>query len=65
MSRAARIAALEGQASGSRMIVAKLPESGDVDALLLSVGIDLRPTDLLVRINRPEGCGSDFARIVG
>lgn len=59
-----RMVALEGHVNGTRLVVAKLPESGDVDALLCSAGIELRPTDTLVRINRPEGCGADFARVL-
>jgi hypothetical protein len=58
-----RLSSLEG--GGERMVVAKLPKDGDLDALLSSEGIELRSTDLLVRINRPEGCGSDFARVAG
>lgn len=65
MRLAARIAELERHENGSRMIVAKLPESGNLDALLGAEGITNRPNDLLVRINRPEGCGSDFARVIG
>jgi hypothetical protein len=59
---AARMAALES--GPQRMVIAKLPEGEDVHALLACHGIALRPSDLLVRINRPEGCGGDFARVV-
>lgn len=58
-----RLGALERSGS-SRMIIAKLPASGDVDALLRSSGIDLRSSDMLVRINRPKGCGADFGRVL-
>lgn len=63
MSLRARLRALEGSTC-SKMIVAKLPADGDLDALLTSAGIVRLPTDLLVRIDRPEGCGRDFARLV-
>jgi hypothetical protein len=46
------------------MIIAKLPASGDVEALLRSSGIDLRLSDMLVRITRPDGCGADFVRVL-
>ncbi|MFP5328867.1 MAG: hypothetical protein ACLGHC_01850 [Alphaproteobacteria bacterium] len=59
-----RLGALERQEDGSRMIVAKLPASADLDALLTAEGITYRPNDLLVRITRPQDCGSDFARVI-
>jgi hypothetical protein len=58
-----RLGALERSGS-SRMIIAKLPASGDVEALLRSSGIDLRLSDMLVRITRPDGCGADFVRVL-
>lgn len=56
-----RLDALEGDCS--RLIVAKLEAGGDVAALLVANDIVLRPSDLLVRITRPEGVGHDFARV--
>lgn len=64
MRLSTRVSALERHENGSGMIVAKLPASGDLDALLRAEGITYRPDDLLVRITRPEGCGSDFARVI-
>lgn len=63
MRRLDRLAALETESP--RMIIAKLPPSGDLPALLTANGIVARPDDLVVVITRPEGCGSDFARIGG
>lgn len=59
----ARLEALEVN-HGSRMIVAKLEAGGDLGAVLRSAGIDRQPDDLLVRITRPDGCGSDYARVL-
>lgn len=63
MSIRTRLSALDGS-TGPMTVIAGLPATGDLDALLIPAGITLLPTDLLVRINRPEGGGSDFARLV-
>jgi hypothetical protein len=49
---------------GGRLIVAKLEADANLDALLESEGITASPADLIVRITRPDGVGSDFARVV-
>lgn len=64
MSIKSRLVRLEQSLGGGRLIVAKLGEGDNLEALLERNGITERPSDLIVRINRPDGCGEDFARVV-
>jgi hypothetical protein len=65
MSAASRLARIERMEVGKRrMVVAKLEEGADLNALLVSKGITLRPSDMVVRLTRPDGVGADFAHVV-
>lgn len=61
--RASRLARIERMEVGKRrMVIAKLEEGADINALLMAHGITLRPSDMLVRLTRPDGVGAEFAR---
>jgi hypothetical protein len=65
MRAAARLARIERLEVGKRrMVIAKLEEGADLNALLVRQGITLRPSDMLVRLTRPDGVGADFALVV-
>jgi hypothetical protein len=61
---ARRLAALEAVKGGAaRLITVKALDGADVGAMLAASGVERRPSDLLVHILRPEGCGADMVRV--
>lgn len=51
-----RLNALEGATTARRLVVATVPPGATLQSVTEAAGFDLQPSDMVVIINKPEGC---------